>query len=272
MSKPKLQGRAVLVFGGASGIGLACAEACADEGAAVMVADLNEKLGNEAAAGLRTRGGSASFVTADVTDEQAVKRAIEATVKTLGKLDGLVNSAGYLPKGKERWHAYVDVFLKGPYYACRHAIAEMERAGGGSIVNVSSIAGVTGSPGTSVDDSGYSSSKHGVVGLTRSLALTYAAKNIRVNAICPGYIRTPMTLPRFRRRRRADRREAARADGPLGRAARDRQGCRVPAVGGRVVHHRAADRRRRRVHGALRVPAPRQGQKTRRFGRNVTDR
>jgi NAD(P)-dependent dehydrogenase (short-subunit alcohol dehydrogenase family) len=194
MSNPKLQGRAVLVLGGASGIGRACAEACIDDGAAVMVADLNETLGKEVVATLRGRGGSASFVPASVLQEQEVRHAVEETVRAFGKLDGLVTSVGRLPTGDGRWHANIELYLKGPYYACKHAIEAMQRAGGGSIVNIASIAGVTGGGGAEhIDDSGYASAKHGVVGMTRTIALAYARKNIRANAICPGYVRTALT-------------------------------------------------------------------------------
>ena len=190
----KLQGRSALVIGAASGLGRASAQACGAEGAKVMVADVNEAGGAETVELIRKAGGEAQFVRCDVTDEAAVKAAVDATVKAFGKLDILVNSAGYLDAdGPREWHHTIDLYLKGPYYACRHALPEIEKAGGGSIVNIASISGVTGGVSRNIEETGYPCSKHGVVGLTRTLALAYAKKNIRVNAVCPGYIKTAGT-------------------------------------------------------------------------------
>jgi NAD(P)-dependent dehydrogenase (short-subunit alcohol dehydrogenase family) len=196
-----LEGKAALVVGAGSGIGRGCAEACAAEGASVMVADIDEAGGNETVAGIRSHGGTGHFISTDITDEKAVQGAVEATVAEFGKLDVLMTSAG----GKTGdWHAAIDLYLKGPYYANKHAVDQMERNGGGAIVNIASINGLTGfcpvspdqrpgDPVMTVEQTGYPCAKHAVIALTRVIAVTYAKKNIRANAICPGYIRTGMT-------------------------------------------------------------------------------
>jgi NAD(P)-dependent dehydrogenase (short-subunit alcohol dehydrogenase family) len=191
----KLSGKIALVIGGSSGLGRAAAEACAAEGASVMIADINDKAGAAAIAAIREAGGTGSYIHTDGTDDAAVKAAVDATVTLFGGVDILVNSigGGGDRSGDAGWHLAIDLFLKSSYYACKYAIPEMEKRGGGSVINVASIAGVTGSVATDVMTTGYACAKHGVVGLTRTLALAYAKKNIRVNVICPGYFKTEMT-------------------------------------------------------------------------------
>jgi len=190
----KLSGKCALVIGGSAGLGRASAEACAAEGASVMIADINHDAAKAAIAAIRTAGGTTSFIHTDGTDDTAVKAAVDATVAEFGGVDILVNSIGGGRTADDAgWHRAIDLFLKSSYYACKYAIAEMEKRGGGSIINVASIAGVTGSIATDAMTTGYACAKHGVVGLTRTLALAYAKKNIRVNVICPGYFKTEMT-------------------------------------------------------------------------------
>jgi NAD(P)-dependent dehydrogenase (short-subunit alcohol dehydrogenase family) len=190
----KLQGRAALVIGGSSGVGRASAEACAAEGAKVMIADVNTACAEEAIATIKAAGGTASFIHTDGTSDPAVKAAVEATVREFGSLDILINSAGGSnPHSDEGWHLAIDMFLKGPYYACKYALPEMEKRGGGSIINIGSLSSVTGSMAQTIEATGYPCAKHGLLGLTRTLALSCASKNIRVNALCPGYIKTGLT-------------------------------------------------------------------------------
>lgn len=188
-----LQGGVALVFGAASGIGRASAEALAERGSAVVIADPNEADGNDVIERIAAVGGSARFVATDITDEDAVQRAVKETVRAFGKLDTVVTSAGANSKGEDAWHRAIDIFLKGPYYASRHALPELERNGGGVIVHIGSIAAIRGSRMGGIERSGYPSAKHGLLGLTKTLALAYGEQNIRVNAVCPGYIKTALT-------------------------------------------------------------------------------
>lgn len=191
-----MDGKVVLVIGAASGIGLASAEMCAEAGALVMLADIDEASGPAAADNINRQGGIAAFTAVDAVDEQSVIAAIAATVAKFGRVQVLVNSAGGYDLGSapgQVWHAFVDLYLKAPYYACLHAVDEIARAGGGSIVNVASIAGVTGSVSSDVAGTGYGAAKHGLIGLTRTMALAYAKQGIRVNAVCPGYVKTAIT-------------------------------------------------------------------------------
>jgi NAD(P)-dependent dehydrogenase (short-subunit alcohol dehydrogenase family) len=182
-----------LVFGAASGIGRASAEALAERGSAVVIADPNEADGNDVIERIAAAGGSARFVATDITDEDAVQRAVKETVRVFGKLDTVVTSAGANSKGEDAWHRAIDIFLKGPYYASRHALPELERNGGGVIEHIGSIAAIRGSRMGGIERSGYPSAKHGLLGLTKTLALAYGEQNIRVNAVCPGYIKTALT-------------------------------------------------------------------------------
>jgi len=189
-----LAGSAV-VTGGGSGIGRAIAEALAAGGAPVAVVDLLPEGARETVAAIGAAGGRAALVQADVSRWEDVDRAVAAAVRELGPLGILVNAAGildgYAPADELTpavWERVLAINLTGSFFACRRALAEMLPRGAGRIVNVASVAGLVGSGGGPA----YTASKHGVVGLTRQLAITYAAQGITVNAICPGVIATAL--------------------------------------------------------------------------------
>jgi NAD(P)-dependent dehydrogenase (short-subunit alcohol dehydrogenase family) len=197
MATRRLEGRVALVTGAGSGIGRACAVRLAAEGAAVVCAgrlDLSDE--EETARLIRDGGGHAESAALDVSDESAVQRMIEEAYGRHGRLDILVNNAGV---GALPWATVIAVNLSGVYYGMRHAAPLMARNGGGSIVNMSSILGHVGAGAVETmpeaDPSGYVAAKHGVEGLTKAFALTWAARGVRVNTVCPGYIETPMIQP-----------------------------------------------------------------------------
>jgi NAD(P)-dependent dehydrogenase (short-subunit alcohol dehydrogenase family) len=194
----KLTDRVALVLGGSSGIGRACVDALASDGAAVVVADVNDAGGHQAVADVNAAGGTAAFVHTTIMEEESVADSVRLAVDTFGGLNILVTSvAGRPPEelrgGPDGWKYMVDMFQTGPYYASRQALPAIIESGNGSVIHVASIAGIRGSLIGDVDTTAYPTAKHGVVGLTKSLALHYGPKGVRVNAICPGYIKTQAT-------------------------------------------------------------------------------
>jgi len=194
----KLDGKVALITGAGSGIGRATATLFAKEGAEVVVVDCAEGQGRETVKMIKDAGGDAVFVSADVSKSSDVQKMIDAAVDTYGRLDILFNNAGIQgPMGpladipEDGWDSVMNVNLKGAFLGSKYAIPVMLRQGGGAIINTSSCQGI----GTVPNMAPYSVSKAGIIHLTKTTALDYAAQNIRANCICPGTIQTPMSAP-----------------------------------------------------------------------------
>jgi NAD(P)-dependent dehydrogenase (short-subunit alcohol dehydrogenase family) len=216
--KPALQNKIALVTGAATGIGRATARALAQEQAKVMVSDVNVEAGKETAALIEQDGGTAVFVEADVSNRRDVENLVRATVKQFGRLDCACNNAGIAGQlgvaaadyPEEVFDKVLAVNLKGVWLCMKYEIPQMLEQGGGSIVNMASAAGLVGLP-----NAAYTASKHGVVGLTKSAAITYSRQGVRVNAVCPGYVPTPAVTPIFEARPEME--EKLVAQHPIGR-------------------------------------------------------
>lgn len=190
-----LQNKVAIVTGAGSGIGKAIAELFAKEGAKVIVSDINDEHGNAVVKEIESTGGEAFYVKANTAIADEVEALVIKTVNKYGKLDIACNNAGIGGEANpgaemsiEGWQNIIDINLNGVFYGCKYATAQMLKNGGGAIINVGSIHSIT----AVANSVGYAASKHGVLGITRNFGIEYASQNIRVNAIGPGYIDTPL--------------------------------------------------------------------------------
>jgi 3alpha(or 20beta)-hydroxysteroid dehydrogenase len=234
----RLDGKVAVVTGAGSGNGRGIAQAFAAEGARVVAADLDENAAKETVAGLK----AARAAQADVTNEADCARLMQLAVDAFGRLDILVNNAGIWKTGTVEtlsaadWQQLMGVNVTGVFLCSKHAVPHIAAAGGGSIINLASLAGLVGAAGGVL----YHASKHAVVGMTKCMALDHAPQGIRVNAICPGAIDTPMLqgIMQLRAgvqgRSEDELRERYRRTTPLGRIG-------TPDDVGRIAVHLASD-------------------------------
>ncbi|HSK87400.1 MAG TPA: glucose 1-dehydrogenase [Anaerolineales bacterium] len=189
------KGKVAVVTGASSGIGKSVSELYAREGAAVVLSDINQELGEKVTAGIREAGGEAIFVQADVSKPSDCENMVKATLDKYGRLDFACNNAGVggdqnptADYSIEAWEKAIAVNLSGVFYCMKYEIPAMLKSGGGSIINMASILGRVGFAGAV----GYVAAKHGVLGLTKTAAMEYAPQGVRVNVVGPGFISTPL--------------------------------------------------------------------------------
>jgi NAD(P)-dependent dehydrogenase (short-subunit alcohol dehydrogenase family) len=216
------ENKVALITGAGSGLGLATAKAFAQSGASVALADLNEEAVRSAAENLAAQGHKALAIRCDVADDVQVEAMVERAVAAFGRLDAAYNNAGVqnivtetADASRDDFDRVVAINLRGVWSCMKFELRQMRKQGSGAIVNCSSIGGLVGGAGRGT----YQATKHGVLGLTKSAAIEYAARGIRINAVCPGLIRTPMA-ERMMAAGQADALSAMLQDVPIGRLGR----------------------------------------------------
>ena len=216
-----LKNKIVLITGASSGIGRAVALVCAREGAKLVVSDVNASAGEETATIVRALGTDAFFVAADVGKPEDHKALVDKTVALFGRLDVACNNAGIGGPSAatadypiDGWSQVININLSGVFYGMQQQITAMLKTGGGSIVNIASVLGAV----AFAKSPAYTAAKHGVVGLTQAAALEYGTQNIRINAVGPGFIHTPMISELEKNTEANDMLVAAHPIGRLGRA------------------------------------------------------
>jgi NAD(P)-dependent dehydrogenase (short-subunit alcohol dehydrogenase family) len=218
----RLKDKVALITGAGSGIGRESALLFAEEGAKIVVADLQDEAGQETVAQIYNIGGEAAFVHADVSHAKDVSSMIEFAERTFGKLNVLFNNAGIFPPqdgsvldtDETTWELVMNVNLKGVFLGCKYGIPALLRAGGGSVINTASFVALMGAATSQI---AYTASKGGVLAMTREIAVEFARQNIRVNALCPGPVETPLLAELLSD---PQRRQSRLVHIPMGRLAR----------------------------------------------------
>jgi NAD(P)-dependent dehydrogenase (short-subunit alcohol dehydrogenase family) len=195
----RLDGKVSIITGGGSGMGRTASELFSREGAKVVVADYSEAAGAETVARVLAAGGQASFVKADVSDEDDARRMVQHAVATYGRVDSLYNNAGIMPEADHSvidtdvatWDQVMAVNVRGVFLGCKYAIPQMLEQGSGSIINIASFVALVG---CSVPQDAYTASKGAVLALTKSLAVQFAGRGVRTNSISPGPVETPLLM------------------------------------------------------------------------------
>lgn len=195
----RLEGKVTIITGGGSGMGKTAAELFAREGAKVVVSDVSEAAGAAVVASVQAAGGDATFVRADVSSEDDARAMVQHAVATYGRVDALYNNAGIMPEADhsvidtdvDTWDKVMAVNVRGVFLGCKYAIPQMLEQGSGSIINIASFVAILG---CSVPQDAYTASKGAVLALTRSLAVQFAGRGVRTNAISPGPIETPLLM------------------------------------------------------------------------------